>query len=305
MPSEVRCAESAPGSPDIAIMADDSKAEESSVPKQSSHFQKHHYGASLRNVHDKEVEKDPEVENNKKFIDCFGRIIPFLYGAFALAILGMYIAGFITEHLKDMMIWCILGTSLTSSVLGAWAVYKYGVIQDQIDRLKEENGKYEREINELGATRQKLGKEVDDLQDTVKNLEHDAHELDEEAKEFEGLVEELKGIAGENEEVLNLLNNTNQIFSDMRKVVLENERAHLLSTFYECAFRDDDNKMSEDEWQRFIGRLSTKQRAKFKRFDFKAIAGDDGCLDLQEFQEVLEQVLEEVDDLLRDEFSKS
>ena len=48
------------------------------------------------------------------------------------------------KKLKDIMIWAILGTSLVSSLLGAWAVYKYGVIQDQIDRLKEENAKYER-----------------------------------------------------------------------------------------------------------------------------------------------------------------
>merc|ERR1712142_1070274 len=90
-------------------------------------------------------------------LSTFGRFIPFLYGTFALAILGMYIAGFVSEELKDLMIWCILGTSLISSLLGAWAVYKYGVIQDQIDRLKEENSKYEKEIEELGNTRKQLG----------------------------------------------------------------------------------------------------------------------------------------------------
>merc|ERR1711994_1207810 len=100
--------------------------------------------------------------------------------------------------------------------------------------------------------------------------EHDAKELDEEAKEFEGLVDELKSIAGDNEDILELLDNTNKIFNDMRKVVLENERAHLLSTFYECAFRDDDNRM-----------------------------------DKQEFQDMLEEVLTEVDELLKQEFAKS
>merc|ERR1719499_2868027 len=236
------------------------------------------------------AENDQKVEGHKKFIDVFGRFIPFLYGAFALAILVMYITGFVTSELKDLMIWCILGTSLISSLLGAWAVYKYGVIQDQIDRLKEENSKYEKEIEELGNTRKQLGSEVTELQGTVQNLEHDAKELDEEAKEFEGLVEELRNIAGDNQDILALLDNTNKIFNDMRKVVLENERAHLLSTFYECAFRDDDNRMDESEYRRFLGRLSKRQRDKFKKLgDFKTLAGDDDAIDLNEFQDMLEE----------------
>merc|ERR1712130_105337 len=125
---------------------------------------------------------------------------------------------------------------------------------------------------------------------------HDAKELDEEAKEFEGLVDELKNIAGDNEDILALLDNTNKIFNDMRKVVLENERAHLLSTFYECAFRDEDNRMDKGEYERFLGRLSKKQRAKFEALGtFEEIAGEDGHIDLAEFQDMLEQVLREVD----------
>jgi len=240
----------------------------------------------------------------KRFIDIFGRVIPSLYALFAIGILGMYITGFVTTDLKDIMIWAILGTSLISSLLGAWAVYKYGVIQDQIDRLKEENAKYEHEIGELTTTRKRLGNEVNELQTTVHDLEHDAKELDEETKEFEGLVEELRNIAGDNQDILALLDNTNKIFNDMRKVVLENERAHLLSTFYECAFRDDDNRMDKQEYNRFLGRLSRRQREKFKELGtFEELAGDDNHIDLQEFQDMLEEVLTEVDELLKQEFA--
>merc|ERR1712157_439201 len=141
--------------------------------------------------------------------------------------------------------------------------------------------------------------------DTVQHLEHDAQELDKETQEFEGLVEELKSIAGDNEDILALLDNTNKIFNDVRKVVLENERAHLLSTFYECAFRDDDNRMDEEEYRRFLGRLSKRQREKFKSLGtFKSLAGDDDHIDLQEFRDMLEEVLTEVDELLKQEFAK-
>merc|ERR1712087_482654 len=106
----------------------------------------------------------------------------------------------------------------------------------------------------------------------------------------EDLVVELKSIAGDNQDMLALLDNTNKIFNDMRTVVLENERAHLLSTFYECAFRDDDNRMDEEEYKRFLGRLSKQQRKKFRALgDFKTLAGDDDHIDLQEFQDMLEE----------------
>eukprot|EP00485_Elphidium_margaritaceum_P000567 CAMPEP_0202701110 /NCGR_PEP_ID=MMETSP1385-20130828/14216_1 /ASSEMBLY_ACC=CAM_ASM_000861 /TAXON_ID=933848 /ORGANISM="Elphidium margaritaceum" /LENGTH=289 /DNA_ID=CAMNT_0049358449 /DNA_START=84 /DNA_END=956 /DNA_ORIENTATION=- len=277
-----------------------------------SPLKKHNYKASRRNVlnedsvrEDDADERDEKVEAGKKFIDFFGRLIPFLYGLFAVGILGMWITGFVQRSMQDVMIWAILGTSLISSLLGAWAVYKYGVIQDQIDRLKVENQKYEHEISELQSTRIKLGNEVNELQTTVHDLEHDAKELDEETKEFEGLVEELRNIAGDNADILALLDNTNKIFNDMRKVVLENERAHLLSTFYECAFRDEDNRMDKEEYERFLGRLSKRQREKFRQLGtFEQLAGEDQHIDLGEFQEMLERVLTEVDELLKQEFAK-
>merc|ERR1712087_928985 len=121
----------------------------------------------------------------------------------------------------------------------------------------------------------------------------------------EDLVVELKSIAGDNEDILKLLDNTNKIFNDMRKAVLENGRAHLLSTFYECAFRDDDNRMDKGEYERFLGRLSKKQRAKFEDLgSFEKLAGEDGAIDLNEFQDMLELVLRQVDELLKDEFAK-
>jgi len=282
------------------------------VADRTLHKQQSKYRASRRDITaadsirgERADDRDEEVEAGKKFIDMFGRVIPFLYGTFALGIAGMYVAGFVSPSLKDLMIWTILAVSLVSSLLGAWAVYKYGVIQDQIDRLKEENAKYEHEIDSLRKTRKRLGSEVTSLQTTVQDLEHDAKELDEETKEFEGLVEELRNIAGDNQDILKLLDNTNKIFNDMRKVVLENERAHLLSTFYECAFRDDDNRMDQGEYNRFLGRLSRKQRAKFEKYNFKEIAGDDDHIDLHEFQELLEEVLVEVDELLKEEFAKN
>ena len=166
--------------------------------------------------------------------------MPFLYGLFFLAILGMYIASFIMEPFKDLLLWCILGTSSVASLLGAWAVYRYDVVADHIDQLKDENHKYEREIGQLTETRKDLKKEVTKLDGTVQHLQNDAQVLDSETHAMEALVGDLKGIAEKNEDLQPLLQNTNKIFNNLRTVMLENEQAHLLSTFYRCAFRDGD-----------------------------------------------------------------
>lgn len=210
-------------------------------------LKKHNYAASRRNVTEEKKKQaefeaeDEEVEQGKKFLKVFGKLIPTIFAILGIVILGVWIWGFIQTNMKRIIIWIILGCSLLASMLGAWAVYKYGVIQDQIDRLKEENTKYQAEIDTLKQTRVKLGTEVDSLQKTVQDLEQNAAELEAETNQFKGLITELEKIAGDNEDISNLLDNTNKIFKDMRKVVLENERAHLLSTYYECAFRDEHN----------------------------------------------------------------
>lgn len=45
---------------------------------------------------------------------------------------------------QDVVFPGILVAVLLVSLLGAWAVYRFGVVQDQIDRLQEENNKYQR-----------------------------------------------------------------------------------------------------------------------------------------------------------------
>ena len=73
------------------------------------------------------------------------------------------------------------------------------------------------------------------------------------------------------------------------KVVLENERAHLLTTFYECAFKGDAEAMGPDEYRKFEARLSKRQRLRFhEQGKFKELAGDDGKIDLFKFQDILE-----------------
>jgi len=182
-------------------------------------------------------------------------------------------------------------------------VYKYGSVSDHIDRLKHENEEYQNELKELTETRVELGTQVSKLKNEVEQLQGDANELSKQAEEFNDLRKELEKIAGGNQDLFDVINKTNSIFDDMRQTVLENERAYLLNAFYTAAFsRDDDGKMNKQEYAKFLARLLPDQRKKFESLgSFEQIAGDDQLIDLDEFQQMLEKILKDVDELLKEQ----
>merc|ERR1712087_791833 len=94
---------------------------------------------------------------------------------------------------------------LLGSVLGMYAMHKYGVIDDHIEDMKVQN------------QNTKFKKEVKSLKTTVSELEHDSQQLAEQSEKFEGLVGELTEISKENVDIGNILDDTNKIFADMRK----------------------------------------------------------------------------------------
>ena len=258
-----------------------------------------------KEIDEEELALDEEINAYNKFINFFGYMIPFIYGGFFILILSLYITGFVDESLKKYMIWGLILLLLIGAILGMYGIYKYGVINDHIDDMKIQNDDYKYELKKLKRTNEEFKTEVKSLKTTVSELEHDAKQLAEQTEKFEGLVDELKEISKENKDIVNILDDTNKIFSDMRKVVLENERAHLLTAFYECAFRDDDNAMDKSEYQRFLVRLSKKQRMRFKELgSFEDLADDTQHIDIVKFQDILEKVLEDVDQLLREEFER-
>jgi len=247
------------------------------------------------------IEDDFTTQPNspqQKFLNTFAVIIPKLFIAAFIGVVVLFVLGFVTD---PNVVWGIFAINVFISAFGAWAVYQYGVIQEQIEKLKKQNEIFKNSIEQLKQTREKLKGYVDELNESVKNLQTDANKLSEQTKEFEPLIEELKKVAGNDTKIQDIINETNQIFNDMRRTVLENERAHLLSTYYDCAFRDSDNTMSKKEYKKFRMRLTTQQRKRFdKQGTFEELAGEDNEIDLKEFQNILNRVLSEVDILLQE-----
>jgi len=249
------------------------------------------------------LDDDPNSQEMNSFLNKFGKLIPGIFCGLGVICLILFISGLVAQ--ENQIFWGILISCFLLSVLGAWAVYKYGSVTEHIDRLKNENNIYESEIEDLSGTRQKLEGEVKKLHEEVALLQNDASELAKQSEEFADLRKELEDIAGDNADLMELINKTNSIFNDMRATVLENERAYLLNKFYECAFmRDDDGKMNKMEYTRFLARLTEEQREKFKQLgDFEQLAGDDQLIDLDEFQGIIERVLKDVDELIKEQMA--
>ena len=107
----------------------------------------------------------------------------------------------------------------------------------------------------------KIKGHVDELNSQVQELQQNADELAEQTKQFDGLIQDLKEVAGDNEDILKMIDDTNDIFNDMRRTILEHDRAQLLTKFYEYSFRSGDDTMNKGEYRRFLANLSKDQRA--------------------------------------------
>lgn len=88
-----------------------------------------------------------EITRAKTFLDKMAKIIPYIFLTIALLLVGMFVMGFIPHDSLDLRTYAIYGIFVSVAFcgpFGAWCVFKFGVIQDQIDRLREENAKFER-----------------------------------------------------------------------------------------------------------------------------------------------------------------
>jgi len=241
------------------------------------------------------IQQDPILA---RIIKLSKLIVPF-FVILAIICVVLTVLGAISILTQISAVFEILLCALIGSSAGALGVYKFGTMEEQIERLSGENSKYEGELGKLRSTTSRLKTEVTSVQASVGGLEKSVDEYQEQLKGFEPLKDELKSVHGDNQEIHDLLESTNRLFDDMSRIAIQNEKAHLLSIYYECEFRDSSDGMSKDEYIRFLGRLSKPQRLKFEKLGtFEELAGADGIIDVQEFQQILSKFLETTEEEL-------
>merc|ERR1712154_450272 len=117
--------------------------------------------------------------------------------------------------------------------------------------------------------------------------------------QYDELKNSLSEICGDNQQLNDLINDVNDMYNSMKNTILSNTRAGILSAYYDAALKDDEEGMSQREYKRFLARLDKKTREIFKEFgSFEEIAGADGLIDLNEFQQLVDKLLSQQADAL-------
>merc|ERR1719203_2002524 len=200
----------------------------------------------------------------------------------------------------------VILSTVVFSIMAALGVYKWGTVEEQIEVFKGENDKYAQEIDELRNTKEQLAGEVSKLQETTNSMSRDVDNLKATLGQYDELKESLKEICGDNQHLNDLINDVNDMYSSMKNTILSNTRAGILSAYYDAALKDDEEGMSQREYKRFLSRLDKKTRSIFKDFGtFEEIAGEDGLIDLNEFQQLVDKLLsQQADELILEQQEK-
>eukprot|EP00486_Rosalina_sp_Unknown_P000772 CAMPEP_0201564864 /NCGR_PEP_ID=MMETSP0190_2-20130828/3513_1 /ASSEMBLY_ACC=CAM_ASM_000263 /TAXON_ID=37353 /ORGANISM="Rosalina sp." /LENGTH=277 /DNA_ID=CAMNT_0047981617 /DNA_START=27 /DNA_END=860 /DNA_ORIENTATION=+ len=249
-----------------------------------------------------EEDDDMAIDGDMAKLSKFTKLIAPLYLVFGLFVIICSICSIVDADGTGgwVTFMFVILASIVFSIIAALGVYKWGTVEEQIEIFKQENNKYEQEIDELRSTKEQLSTEVTKLQETTNALNRDVDNLKSTLSQYDELKESLTEICGDNQELNDLINDVNSMYTNMKNTILSNTRAGILSAYYDCALKDDEEGMSKREYQRFIARLDKKTRAIFKSFgDFDRIAGDDNLIDLNEFQQLVNKLLEQqADELL-------
>merc|ERR1712228_350477 len=138
------------------------------------------------------------------------------------------------------------------------------------------------------------------------SMARDVDNLKATLSQYDELKDSLKEICGDNQHLNDLINDVNDMYNSMKNTILSNTRAGILSAYYDAALKDDEEGMSPREYKRFLSRLDKKTRDIFKNFgSFEEIAGADGLIDLNEFQQLVDKLLsQQADELILEQQDK-
>merc|ERR1712228_856883 len=194
---------------------------------------------------------------------------------------------------------CIITMTWVGVIIGMLGVYLWGTVEDAVDWFKEQNNKFEANIDDLREARNKIKDIAKNVFVDVRKLQKHSKELTKHLGAFEELRASLQEICDDNQKLEEMLDEINEQYADLVTVISENERASLLSIFYEVSTMDREEGLTKREYRKFLGRLNKKTRELFiKNGDFDALDVDgSGRLELPEFEAILESVLQKQEDL--------
>ena len=219
-----------------------------------------------------------------------------ILGAFVMVFFGVFGPG--VSDLIAILVLC--GMTWVGALVGMIGLYLWGTIEDCIEWFKSQNNKFADNVQILAETRERLKGIAKNVYLDVKQLQRHSKELSHHLEAFEDLRDSLQEICEDNQKLEDMLDEINAQYNDMVDLISQNERASLLSIYFEVSVLEDRRDgITKREWKRFLGRLNNKTKDLFLEIgDFDALDLDhSGTLDLEEFEKILDRVLERQHDL--------
>jgi len=254
------------------------------------------------------VERDKEDDDGIELSEYFDtditkktrKIVYPIYILIALAALVMVFMGLFGDDVIALIsILSICTMTWVGSIVGMIGVYVWGTVEDCVDWFRAQNSKFDHNIENLKNVRSKVKEVAKNVYANVSKLQHHSKELTKHLESFEELRSSLQEICGKNEELSQVLDQINAQYKDLVTVISQNERASLLSIYYEVSILDHDEGLSKKEYQKFLGRLNNKTKELFLEIgEFEALDLDQsGTLELDEFERILDMVIEKQENL--------
>ena len=233
-------------------------------------------------------------------IHCVGQLLLGFYCLAGTGFVSLAITGGVVSDLMYTMMLSMLFLIIISSVVSIIALIHVGSINDHIDSIRFENKSYGQNIGKLKMTRSNLQSENDAMKLENEQLTNHSLDLEEQSKQFSDLVGALEEIADQNGmEFTSLLDQTNGRFQRMEHLIYQNHKTYFLTLFYQNA-----RNLDEQEYQRLLWRMDYRMREGFKRlgpFHTLCEKGKDH-IDLERFEEIVEEVLQDPKEVLQQEF---
>jgi len=194
-------------------------------------------------------------------------------------------------------------SGLCAVVLAGWGAQHFKIllgIKENVERLAKNNREFKQQNAAMTHQVDKLMKAQRELTATHDALTETTDEYKANISKFKQLDEKLNSLADDSIEGLGALKEMSKTVQEsIQKELVQHEREILLSVQEAMELRDDQEGLTENEFNQFVNALPANFQERFSTMSergksFKEMAGDDGVLDLDEFSEICDEFAKEV-----------
>ncbi|CAD7705393.1 unnamed protein product [Ostreobium quekettii] len=224
-------------------------------------------------------------------------------GVFSVVVL---ILGFVSLAAGDGPLYVAGAVALLGSTGIAGYLCATGGLRHQLARFKHQNDRLAKtsaalrgDVDNLEVTNQKIALHVDKLEDSVDELQGVSEKLKEDIEGFGDLRVEMEALAKEaGKDLDDTLESINGMYDRMQDLNAREEKALLKRVAQDLEFMDRDEKMSKEEFQRFLQRIPAQFKKRFEELDltFASIAGADKGIDYKEMGRLIDRLIAENDE---------